>query len=84
MNIFERKKEVDMSKEKFTNNPLENAVNTMSKMEEIEKAVEGKTISSLSSNGFGTIIHFTDGTTFQSINGKVSYDGIINIDIRFD
>lgn len=82
MSLFTKKKEVAMSKEKLSDNPVENAITTMNKMEEIERAVEGKTIESLSSNGFGTIIHFTDGTTFKSMNGKVSYDGVIDIDIK--
>lgn len=84
MGLFTKKKEVDMSKENFSENILDNAITTMIKMEEIERAVEGKIIESLSTNGFGTIIHFTDGTTFSSINGKVSYDGIIDIDIKIN
>ena len=53
----------------------------MVNMEEIEQAVEGKTIESLSGNGYGVIIHFTDGTTFTSMYGEVSYDGFIDMKV---
>lgn len=79
MNIEIKEKKVDLSKEPLTNNPIENALNTMSKMEEIESAVEGKTIKTLSTNGFGTIIRFMDKTTLKIINGEVSYDGLVSV-----
>ena len=79
MNIEIKEKKVDLSKEPLTNNPIENALNTMSKMEEIESAVEGKTIETLSTNGFGTIIRFTDKTTLKIINGEISYDGLVSV-----
>ena len=74
MNLFNRKKEVENKVN--GDNVLSNAINTMTNMEEIELAVEGKVIESLAGNGFGVIIHFTDGTTYKSMGGKVEYDGI--------
>ena len=74
MNFFNRKKEVENKNN--SESVLSNALNTMVDMDEIERAVEGKVIESLSGNGFGVIIHFTDGTTYKSMGGKVEYDGI--------
>lgn len=51
------------------------AMDDMEKYADIETAVEGKTIASLSGDGYGVIIHFTDGTTYRSAGGKVFYDG---------
>ena len=84
MDLFKRKKEV--KNEVIGDNVLANALNTMANMEEIEMAVEGKVIESLSGNGFGVIIHFTDGTTYKSMGGKVEYDGIPveKIEMEFD
>lgn len=80
MKFFKTKKEIEI-KHSNSENILENATSVMDQTEDIEKMVEGKTIKSLSTNGFGTIIHFTDGTTFTSIYGNVSYDGFIDMKI---
>lgn len=42
---------------------------------EVEEKCEGKTILTLSANGYsGIIIRFTDGSKFSMINGSVSFD----------
>ncbi len=58
-------------------NIVSRALDNMDKYGAIEEAVEGKTISSISGDGYGVIIHFTDGTTYRSAGGEVSYDGEI-------
>lgn len=42
---------------------------------EIEANCEGKTISTLSANSFGMIIHFTDGSCLKYINGTLQFEG---------
>lgn len=41
---------------------------------EIETKCEGKTISTLSANDCGMIIHFTDGCILYHINGILKFD----------
>lgn len=74
MGLFDKKKKVKNTCN--NDSPIINAFKNMANMEEIEQAVEGKTIQSLSGNGYGVIIHFTDGTTYTSMGGEVTYDGL--------
>lgn len=41
---------------------------------EIEEKCEGKTILTLSANGFGLIIRFTDGSCLKYINGTFQFE----------
>lgn len=86
MNIFSKNniyKQEKTSRKNYSPNtesnitPLINAIKDMHNMEGVEKAVEGKTIESLSGNGYGVIIHFTDGTTYKSVGGTVTYNGLV-------
>lgn len=46
----------------------------MDEWTEIEANCEGKTISTLSANSFGMIIHFTDGSCLKYINGTLQFE----------